>query len=416
MDSMLQVMQATNFTQFKSALKGWLVPSLNFVYADNKGNIGVIDTGVSPQVPGHNISLPLPGDGSADVTGSIPYAAMPTAYNPPDGYIVTANNREVGANYPYEFSTSYNFADLGYRAQTITEALSKPGLQTPQMQQQLQTSLTDSLAQGIVPQIVKAMSGQPMTAEQQKFLSLLSSWNDWMGTNSPQAYFFQKYMVNLTYVTLDPWMKYYHVPNDPLKELLLTDDSGTYSSNIMYGAMESWTTSDPNNKSFSLPDGTKRDAADVLRIAYTKTISALTKKFGSDFSKWDYGLHNSRTFPSLLSVDGFNYGPIPFGGDSRTVDAGVPVVDADASGGTMLVKGNNFQAPADVMTTGPSWRMVVNWATGSATGILPGGDSESPISPWYDNGMSDYLTGKQLPLLQGAAANAAATINWRFTS
>jgi penicillin amidase len=415
-DSVLQALRATNFTQFKAALQGWLTPSLNFVYADNQGNIGVIDAGVAPQVPGHNIALPLPGDGSADVTGSIPYAAMPSAYNPPSGYIVTANNREVGASYPYEFSTSYNFADPGYRAQEIAETLSQPGLQTPQMSQQLQTSLTDTLAQGLVPQIVKAMAGQPMTAEQRQFLSLLNSWNDWMGTSSPQAYFFQKFIVTAVYVAFQPWFDYYKVPGDPLQELLLNPNSGSFSSSIMYGDLEAWANSDPNNPFFSLPDGTKRNAADVLRTAYTETIAKLTKKFGSDFSKWDYGKHNFRTFPSLLSVTGFEYGPIGAGGDGRTVDAGVPITSPDATGGTLLVNGNNNTAPLDVMTTGASWRMVVNWGTGTATGILPGGDSENPISPWFSDGVPLWLKGEQLPLLMGPAAEQSATIQWRFLS
>ena len=421
LDSMLKVMVSASFTQFKDALKGWLSPPLNFVYADNNGNIGAIDAGIAPQVPGHNIALPLPGDGSADVTGSIPYAAMPTAYNPPDGYIVTANNREVGASYPYEFSTTYNFVDAGYRAQEITEQLTKPVVQTPQMQQQLQTSVTDSLAQGLVPQIVKAMAGQPMTAEQRQFLSLLSSWNDWMGANSPQAFFFQKYLNIAVYVAFEPWFRYYKVPKGwPQAPLALNRNSESFSSGIMSSDLEAWAQTDPDNPLFSLPDGTKRDAADVLRTAYTETIHMLTKSYGSDFANWDYGKHNSQTFPSLLSVPGFNYGPIEADGDARTISPAVPLLaPGPAEGpteGTMLVNGNKNSVLPSVRTGGASFRFVVNWGTGAATGILPGGDSENPISPWYSNGITLWLKGEQLPLLEGAAAEKVATIKWRFTS
>jgi penicillin amidase len=82
----------------------------------------------------------------------------------------------------------------------------------------------------------------------------------------------------------------------------------------------------------------------------------------------------------------------------------------------VLVNGNNNNAPLSVMTTGASWRFVMNWATGTATGILPGGDSEDPISPWYSNGVPLWLKGEQLPLLEGTAAQQAATIRWRFMS
>jgi len=415
-DSLLGVLRATDFNQFGSALKNWVTPSLNFVYADHNGNIGVVDPGVAPQVPGHDIALPLPGDGSADIAGTIPFAALPTAYDPPSGYIVTANNREVGPDYPYEFSTSYNFADPGFRAQEISEQLAKPGLQTPEMSQKLQADVTDTLAQGLVPQIVKAMAGQQMTAQEQQFLTMLSSWDDTMTVSSPQAYFFQKYIVNLVYLVFEPWWKYYKVPGDPLDELPPDPNSGTFSSQLMYCDLELWATTDTDNRFFSLPDGTRRDAAQALAAAYHETVSKIDKSVGTSFAKWQYGDHNFRRFPSLLSVDGFDYGPLPSGSDGRTVNAGVPVTSPEATGGSVLITGNNNDAPLNVVTTGASWRFVSDLGTGNATAILPGGDSENPISPWYSNGIQMWLNGRQLPLLEGPAAQQASTIRWRFTS
>lgn len=416
-DSVLRILRSTTFAQFTDALKGWATPSLNFVYADDKGNIGVIDAGAAPQVPtGRNIGLPLPGNGSADVTGAIPYSALPTSYNPPDGYIVTANNREVAADYPYEFSTSYNFADPGFRAEEIAQQLSKPVRQTAQMSEQLQDNVVDTLAQGLVPQVVKSMAGKPMTAQESTFLRMLGGWDDQMTASSPEAYFFQKYIVNLVYLVFEPWWQHYNVPGDPLQELAPDPNSGSFSSQIMYSDLLDWVVNAPDDPFFSTPGGTHRDATDVLQAAYTETIQKLTKSFGPDFAKWDYGLHNFRTFPSLLSVDGFNYGPIASGSDGRTVNAGVPVTSPEATGGSVLITGDNNTAPLNVVTTGASYRMVVDWSTGTATGILPGGDSEDPVSPWYDNGIALWLAGRQLPLLEGSAAQQASTIHWRFTS
>jgi penicillin amidase len=71
--ALLAVNQATNFTQFRTALAGWKAPTQNFVYADKAGNIGVIAPGYYPQVAaGCQPWLPMPGTGKCDVTGVIP--------------------------------------------------------------------------------------------------------------------------------------------------------------------------------------------------------------------------------------------------------------------------------------------------------------------------------------------------------
>lgn len=419
LDSILQMLHATTFAQFKESLRGWATPSLNFLFAGNNGDIGAVDPGAAPQVPGHNVALPLPGDGSADITGTIPFDALPSVVNPPSGFIVSANNREVGADYPYEYSTSYNYADAGYRAEELTAQLSTGGLQTAQSTQALQFDIHDALAHDMVPEILNAMAGQQLDSQEQQVVQKLSSWDDQMTVSSPEAYFFQKFIVALVYATFEPWWQYYKIPGDPLNELPVSASGGSFSSQIMYGDLWNWIKNDPNDKYFSTPDGTRRDANDVVRTAFRQTVSSLTKKLGTSFTLWDFGQHNERLFPSLLSVDDFNVGPIISGSDGRTINSGVPVISGNATGGSDLLKSNQTQVDIHqwtVITTGASWRFVDDLGTGTAEAILPGGDSEDPLSPWYSNGIPVWLNGDLQPLLEGAAADRAATIRWRFTS
>ena len=64
--SLLEINQASDFTQFKAALSGWRAPTQNFTYSDNDpvagsaghsgstvqtGNIGVYAAGYYPQAP-----------------------------------------------------------------------------------------------------------------------------------------------------------------------------------------------------------------------------------------------------------------------------------------------------------------------------------------------------------------------------
>jgi penicillin amidase len=416
LDSILQLLRAQNFSQFRSSLRGWETPALNFFYAGKNGEIGGVSPGAGPQVPGHNLALPMPGDGSADVTGSIPFAALPSVYNPKDGYLVAANNTEVTAAYPYQFSTSYDYADPGYRATEIATHLASSSQWTLAKTEALQTNVQDALAQELMPYLLQALANAPLTATQQQFAQMLRSWNDTMDANSPQANFFQKFIVKLTWDTVEPWWKYYHIKHDPLEELALDPNSGSFSSSIMYGDLVGWLKQGPGSKFFSLPDGTKRSPTALLREAFGEAMKALTKKYGPAFAKWDYGQHNTRLFPSLLNVDSFNAGPFPARGNGRTINAGVPVTSNQASGGSVLVTSNSNAASLSVVTTGASYRFDTDWGTGKSVSVLPGGDSEDPLSAWYSNGIPLWLKGQALPIYEGAAATKVATIQWRLSS
>src|SRR4029077_7960573 len=101
-------------------LRGWYSPTHNFVYADDLGNIGLISAGYYPQVaPGCEPWLPMPGTGEDDVTGTIPFDQIPQVYNPPDGIIWSANQRQVTADYPYYIGTPSIFSAPAYRAKEI---------------------------------------------------------------------------------------------------------------------------------------------------------------------------------------------------------------------------------------------------------------------------------------------------------
>ena len=59
-------------------------------------------------------------DASTAWDGFIPAAELPRLFDPPEGFIATANNRTLGRDYPYVMG--YNWA-LGYRAHRIAELL-----------------------------------------------------------------------------------------------------------------------------------------------------------------------------------------------------------------------------------------------------------------------------------------------------
>jgi len=114
---------AEDFADFQEAAALFDVPAQNLVYADVDGNIGYQTPGRLPVRGAGDGSMPQPGWDSAYAwQGFIPFGDLPTSFNPPEGYIVTANNAIVGAEYPYLLTRDW---DYGWRAARIVDLLQR---------------------------------------------------------------------------------------------------------------------------------------------------------------------------------------------------------------------------------------------------------------------------------------------------
>src|SRR5439155_21272625 len=98
----LDLDRAGNWNEFLAALKRLPGPGSNFVYADVDGNIGYHVAGRLPIRKGWLGDLPVDGSsGDFEWQGFIPFEQLPSAFNPPAGLIVTANQNPFPADYPY---------------------------------------------------------------------------------------------------------------------------------------------------------------------------------------------------------------------------------------------------------------------------------------------------------------------------
>ena len=94
--------RAQGWKDFRAAAKRFTVPSQNLVYADVEGNIGYQAPGAIPIRSRGDGRWPVPGwDGKHEWKGYVPFDALPKELNPDEGFIVTANNRVVGEEYPF---------------------------------------------------------------------------------------------------------------------------------------------------------------------------------------------------------------------------------------------------------------------------------------------------------------------------
>ena len=145
MSCFLKINLATNFDEYRDALRDYVAPAQNFIFADVNGNIGYQMPGFVPRRSnGHTGKIPIAGDGRYSwktTDGSwngtldkIEFDHMPRAYNPKKGYFASANNRVVPpldaktsqdpfAKEGWVLSHDWDGSNMGYRSKRITEMI-----------------------------------------------------------------------------------------------------------------------------------------------------------------------------------------------------------------------------------------------------------------------------------------------------
>lgn len=388
MDGLRQVTQAHNYEQFQSALHGWGAPTMNMAYADQAGNIGMITAGYIPVFEKDAKPwLPMKGDGTNDFIGRVPFADLPQVYNPPEGIIGSANQRQVGEDYPYYIGNTMQF-EGGYRSKRIYEKLSEESKLTAADMVALQADVKDTLAASIVPKLQEVLAKSDLTTNEQAAVDALASWNFEADEKSVAASvwitFWEKYM----HLTFDPHWEHYKVPD--IKTVKVSPARPGLNQ-----VLQVWTLSDPQNHFFTDPrTGEKRDANTVMLQAFQATVADLGQRLGGDVSTWTWERIHSRKLLALSKLEPLGYGPRGAEGDYFTLNVA-----------------GEFES-----THGPSWRMVTDWGTGQSIGSYPGGQSENPLSPWYADRIESWWNVEHRPLISfpQAAANENS-VRWTLT-
>jgi penicillin amidase len=117
----LAVLEASSGPELVVSLEPHNTPVSNLVWADRHGSIGYKLIGRLPIRRGGCPDLPKPGwTGAYEWEGWVPYDELPELTDPDSGYLVTANNRIAGDDYPHHITSDY--LD-GYRARRIEDLL-----------------------------------------------------------------------------------------------------------------------------------------------------------------------------------------------------------------------------------------------------------------------------------------------------
>ena len=367
----LKLNDARDWDQFTGALREFVTPSQNFVYADVNGHIGYYAPGRIPIRASGDGSIPAEGwSGNAEWTGWIPFEELPHLYDPPEHFIVTANHRPAPPSYRYLLGLEW---PEPYRAQRIHDLLSgvrEDGTRgdrklTADDFARIQADTLSLHAKALLPLLLS--HAQPDAGPQQQAVALLQKWDGASGPDSGAAAIF------------GAWFHY-------LAPVLAADDLGKpladrYSERFTFVTRFIVRTLSSNDSTWC--DDKTTDAQETCDDAVTKAlreaVADLTERLGSDISRWRWDSVHRAVFPhqgldAVKALRPILSRSVPNGGDWSTVN----VAPAAA------------EAPYDQKQL-PGYREIIDLSPANDSRFLDAvGQSGHFLSPHYDDFLGDW--------------------------
>jgi penicillin amidase len=363
---------ASNWTEFSAALAQWCWPTQNVVYSDDQGHTAYHAVGRVPLRPAGLQGVPIQDSPGLDVKhewqGYIPFDELPSAVDPPSGFVATANSRVTTEKSPYLLSLEW--VDP-YRSERIYKALQGRDQLRAKDMLAVQTDIYSEVDQELAHRFAYAIDHADGTDERLRAAAdLMRSWDGRLTTDSAAASLVTQTRKALWPLLLTPKL-------GKIAEDYEWSESDFAEEEIVMHAYPEW-----------LPPGFK-DWDALLTEAVRKGMEK--GKAPADVSKWAYGSWHlvdiehplARFLPMVGRIAGTD--PQPLSGDTTTVKQ----------------VGSDF---------GPSQRFTMDWSNidGSTENIVLG-ESGNPLSPYFRDQWNTWYKGTTFALPFSPAAVAAQT-------
>ncbi len=351
---------ASNWTEFSAALAQWCWPTQNLVYADDQGHIAYHAVGRIPLRPAGLEDVPI-ADGAHEWQGYIPFDSMPNVFDPPSGFLATANSRVTTDKSPYPLSDDWIDP---YRVERIYKALNGRDQLTPKDMLAVQTDIYSEVDQEMGHRFAYAIDHTPGPEgngdpRMRQAADLMRSWDGRLTTDSAAASLVTQTREALWPLILKPKL-------GKLVDDYHWDEKNFAEEEIVMHAKPGWLPKEYKNWD------------ELLTAAVRKAMQ--NGRAPGDVVKWTYGSwhvvdieHPLAAFlPFIGRVAGT--GPQPQSGDATTVkQVGRPL--------------------------GPSQRFTMDWSNidGSTENIVLG-ESSNPLSPYFRDQWNDWYGGTTFAL------------------
>lgn len=375
LDSLVALNEAKDWNEFRSAVSRLGATQLNLAYADKDDNIGYWMTGRIPIRAKGDGTVPIPGwTGEYDWTGEVPKEENPHTLNPPEGYIITCNNRVVDDSYPHFLGDVYM---NGYRAKRLEELITSKEKVSPEDCRRFQFDVFSLPGTKMVSLLEKI---HPKDPDAKKAIDLLRKWDGQLDIESIGGAVYQFFFASLSRAILIP----------KLGEELFYELMGRGPHPVVYSTTEffgQWVGSLlrmlENPKTVWISDRDK-----LIVEALGEAVAGLRNTFGPQEKNWKWGQLHRASFPHTLSKKTvldqiFSPKPVPVGGDTDTVYQTASLPDDSH-------ENNNYS---------PSWRQVLDLQNPKNSGAMVApGQSGQIGNAYYDDLILRWHVGEYFPL------------------
>ena len=350
----IAVSRARDWRGFRDALRDWSVAVFNFVYADADGNVGYQMAGRMPVRGRIHSGFRDAAEPADRWTGYIPFEGMPHSYNPGRGYVASANQRIVPADYPHPIYGAYS---QGHRGIRLDQALGGVSAAEAPATVALQNDVKSVRAERLCGHIVGLLAGSG-DADATLLAGALAGWDHRQTCDSDAPTLFETFMFH--------WQRRVLAEHVPAR---LTD-TAMQQTGLCTVLLER------PEQSYFQTGTTRAVAVEVARQA----VATLRERLGPDRAGWRWGkihlAHWRHPLSAEAVADAFDVGPAPVDGGSHTVCN---------TGGEL---------PPHAASSGAEYRIVVDFAAPlSFRAVQNIGNSGVPGSPHYRDQFDDWCHG-----------------------
>ena len=364
-EALLPMLRATSADDLERAMRLWVDPVNNFVFADVRGTIGYRTRGQVPVRAAANAWLPVPGwDGAHEWQGVIPFEEMPAQRDPQTGWIATANSRIAGPEYGHYLGLDFS-AD--FRTRRVIARLEPLERATPADMAAIHADRISIPAR----ELLALLDGiGPTGGGARQALQLLRTWDGTMERDAVAPTIYAAFRERLMRDLLSPVLG----PLAPEAFAALPGAPVTHVARLR-ALLTDWIRHDDRTL---LPAGTDWPAA--LGHALDGAVSELRALLGPDIDGWRWGrVHTTRprhplstVFPEAAVI--LDPPSVAVGGDGDTVQASTFVAGAGYG-----------------VTAGSVARYVFDLGDWNASAwVVPLGASGHASSPHYADQVQDW--------------------------
>jgi penicillin amidase len=370
--SFLKLNEAHNWDDFTTALRAFVVPSQNFVYADVDGHIGYYAPGNIPIRASGDGTQPTDGwSGETEWTGWIPFDKLPHLYDPPEHFIVTANHRPAPPSYPYILGFDWYEP---YRAQRIVDLLHKKPKFAPDDFAAIQADTLSLHAKALVPLLLS--HARPTDDLDRRAADTVRGWDFYASADSAATAIFQAWFLQLAPTLVA----------DDLGPMVTDSYQGRFSFVTRFLIKTLTSNDSPWCDNTTTPSVETCD--DAVTRALHEGVADLSRRIGnSDVSRWRWDAVHRAVFPhsgldAVSALRPLISRSVATGGDWATVNIGT--VAADQRFEQHLV---------------PGYREIIDLSPADDSRFQDAvGQSGHPMSKYYDDALADWRAVKHRPM------------------